>query len=289
MRRFKKMLVFVVIIVIVFALASVISAWTFVTPAYDITYAISDEGVTPGLVSGNDKPEDQPGFEYFKYDMPDGYTPVLSADGTELLVFNVDSTDASKLLKVWIGIDNGTTFVKHWETVNINIEYFIMKGGNNYFVYDYSGSKSADGSLYCPHNIGGQIAGISHMSIFYTSNSEETDATVEESTGPADETTSAQEETTAGEETTSTDPSDETISETSNPEETTSDVDMTDESIPLVSNSTDPSETTILEDEIPQTGETGLAVLVGIVLLALAASLAAIVYRRRSSRRSKQQ
>lgn len=282
MRRFKKMLVFVVIIVIVFALASVISAWTFVTPAYDITYAISDEGVTPGLVSGNDKPEDQPGFEYFKYDMPDGYTPVLSADGTELLVFNVDSTDASKLLKVWIGLDNGTTFVKHWETVNINIEYFIMKGGNNYFVYDYSGSKSADGSLYCPHNIGGQIAGISHMSVFYTSETEE-------STGPADETTSAQEETTAGEETTSTDPSDETISETSNPEETTSDVDMTDESIPLVSNSTDPSETTILEDEIPQTGETGLAVLVGIVLLALAASLAAIVYRRRSSRRSKQQ
>ncbi len=334
MLRIKKLLVLVVIISIIFTLASVMSAWTTSDPGYSLEYARSNDNVLPEYVDEPNTPDSMTGFSFFKQNYnEDGFVLGSTENGPVKFTFNVNPSDPSQKVEVWLAKDSeGVVYIYRWDAINISIYYFMAKGGSNYLVYTYDGTNNSDGHLYSPKN-NNSIANLSHFTIFYkngstgdssttqgvtttttpevtttqevtttttpevtttqevtttttpevTTTQEVTTTTTPEVTTTQEVTTTTTPEVTTTQEvtTTNTAPSEETVTATTTSEES-SEVILTDPSIPGASVTTTTT-TTIGDEDIPQTGESGNAALIGTILLALAASLTLIVYRSKAS------
>ena len=286
----RKMIVLPSLILVLFLFASVAAAWTTSDPGYSLEYARSERGVLPEFVAGN-TPDTVAGFTVFKQDYNENGFVLSSGTDPELFTFVLDATAPAQVLRVWLSRDeNGVIHVYRWESDNIAVKFFFVKGGPNYLVYTYPNGYDYDQRLYSP-KVGvdqTNIADISHITIVYTAMPDET--TVGETT-TIGETTTAGETTTLGETT--------TAGETTTLGETSETLVLTDPSVPQVEPTTSQSEsaatvttvnlttttmsgTTAIDDEaLPQTGETGQGVLIGAVILALAAGLFAILHHQK--------
>lgn len=76
-------------------------------------------------------------------------------------------------VEYWIGVGSGKVYFKfssnqqrvEWWSTDIYMQKVIVKGGDGYFTYDYSGKNALnDQNLRAPNNNGGQIPRISHIS-----------------------------------------------------------------------------------------------------------------------------
>ena len=231
-------------------------------------WAVSDRGIIPSLTSGNNDATTYPSDFYFKEDFP----------VSGLMVYDLGM---GRSLSITIGNDTHGESITSWVAVGINIKYFVVKAGTDFFTYNYAMlSHMDDGSLYPPLNPAGQNPAISHFSVYYDA---ETEETTETSIDLTTESIPLQSETTMVE---TTEPSGETVTETT--------IELTTESIPLQSETTmvattQPSGETVVETttimmtdpDIPQTGETGSGngLLIGLVLLIMAGGLTAVIYR----------
>ena len=282
MMKTKKLLMLSVIVAILFTLANLAMGWTATDPGYDLEYARSDRGVLPEFVTGN-TPQSVDGYMVFKQNYDEDGFKLNGETDPVLFTFyldDLDPMDSEQILKVWLAYHegDGKTYVYRWESEGIEVYNFMVKGGENFLVYSYDGSFTWDGHLISPRvGIEDQnIADISHIDIVFKPISEETEPsetetepseTQTETTGPEDETVTE----TSASQTETTGPADETVTETSQTES------LTDESIPLAS--TTPAGTTIADEEIPQTGESGNGLIIGLILLGLASSLTYVMHR----------
>lgn len=284
MKSFRKMMVFVVIISIVLTLFALVSAAPL--PPYTGFDATSDAGIVPFYTEGNDNALSFTGLTKFSPTFEFGTSGVPKTGTHE---FVIDAAKGQKLI-ITLATDSnlgGAQFISKWEAVNIEIYYFIVKGGDGFLTYVYDGSLLTDGRLFPPLNNGGEHPIISHISIYYKPTTTESSSSVTTTTTSQATTTTTTTEatttTTASEATTSTTtPSEATVT---NP--TTTLMTFTTDSIPLVSVTTVTTTaplTTLTNPNVPQTGEgdSGNGLLIGLILLALAGALTVVVYRSKS-------
>ncbi|MEA4888385.1 MAG: LPXTG cell wall anchor domain-containing protein [Clostridiaceae bacterium] len=322
MKKSKRFLIITTLVLVLFTFTGIAVAWTappFPTtdPGYPLTYAISDRGVVPQYVNDN-TPQYVTGYSVFKVNNNEEGS-YLSGDNTtsgKLFTFYVNPLDNTEVLKVWLGIDgDGKSYIKKWQSANIAIKYFMVKGGDGFLLYTYSGDWTYDGHLYTPKKGQQQlnVTGISHITIAYTPDHEPSDSI---STQTSQGTEPSDTQGTEPSDTQGTEPSDTQATEPSGSESTASQATessqtvessvgestaaettyiFTENTIPLVEPTTSVttpsssagattstlSETTkIKDDEIPQTGETNQGVVIGAILVALGASLMLILRRR---------
>lgn len=282
MMKTKKLLMLSVIVAIMFTLANLTMGWTVSDPGYDLEYARSDRGVLPQFVAGN-TPLTVDGYMVFKQNYDENGFKLNGETDPVLFTLYPNPMDSEQMLKVWLAYHegDGKTYVYRWESVGIEVYNFMVKGGENFLVYNYDGSFIWDGHLISPlvGNENQNVADISHIDIVFRPIPDETEPsetvtepseTVTETTGPSDETVT---ETS------------ESVTETTGPaDETVTDTNLTDESVPLAS--TSPAATTIADEEIPQTGESSNGLLIGLILFGLAGSLT-YVMRRSQKQKSK--
>ncbi len=258
MGRTKKFLVLIIAVAIVFTLVNLVTGWTAVDPGYDLEFARSDRGILPEFVEGN-TPGTVDGLIVFKQDYGSGGFHLNGETEPVLFTFYPDPEDNTKVFRVWLAYHegDGKTYVYRWETDNIAVHYFMVKGGENFFVYTYNETFDYDGHLISPRvGVNDQnIADISHIDLVFE---------------PAPEETTTTEATT-----TTTGPEDETVTETTTTEATTTTTEPEDETQTQTT-----ATTTILDEEIPQTGESGNdGLLIGLILLGLAGSLTILLHR----------
>jgi LPXTG-motif cell wall-anchored protein len=266
MKKSRKILFLTTLVLSLFVFASVAMAWTWTPsdPGYDFSYATSGRGIVPVYVEGN-TPGSQTGYSSFKRDLNDDADFMFAGDGPTVYTFQLNAVEPYQVLKVTLVKSGGAIIIDRWEAENIVIDAFLSKGGTNFFAYIYTGTGFMwDTGLYSP-KMSGNNTDLSHFTIFYKpSTPNETDPTTSE-TDPT---------------TTDTDPT------TTDTDPTTTDTDptLTDPSTPLVSTGTIETNPTLTDPDIPQTGESGNnnGVLIGVILLALAGSLA-LVFRRRQA------
>ena len=270
MNKMRKFLILTVVLSMVLSIAALAFDELSVSIRADVdphAWAVSDRGVVPNLTSGNNDENSYPSDFYFKEDNP------MSG----LTVYDLGM---GRSLSVTIGNDTYGESITSWVAVGIKVKYFVVKAGTDFFTYNYAMLPHMDdGSLYPPLNPGGQHPAISHFSIYYDPETEETtEETTETTIEMTTESIPLQSETTMME---TTQPSGETVTETT--------IELTTESIPLQSETTEPSGETVVETttivlttiDIPQTGESGSGngLLIGLVLLVMAGGLTAVIYR----------
>jgi hypothetical protein len=116
-------------------------------------YSLSNpENILPVLGYGNTPAETQYNV---KFDPP---TPGTYPLGPGFITFSITNTDCGQVM--------------NWSvSENIQINTVYMKGGPNYFIYNYTTTPrpSSDGNLHCPFAGGsGAYAGISHLNFVWS-------------------------------------------------------------------------------------------------------------------------
>lgn len=287
------------------------TATTTTAPVADVSYAITTiEHITPSYHPGNIKSGDMPGFEGFEIAGEDDGGYVNDSNLDKELKFELG---ASNWLKIWLGKKNNKFYIAKWQASGISVRFFCMKGSNEYFQYAYDGSVMTDENLWTPRtnpfDPQKPIAGISHIVVFYnttTQSSEATTTTTATTTTEATTTTTATTTTEATTTTTGTTTTEATTTTTGTTtteatttkssdatitNSTTTLIELTSESIGLASATTTikvttAPNTTFTNPDIPQTGEhdSSNGLLIGLILLALAAALSVVVYRSKSAK-----
>jgi LPXTG-motif cell wall-anchored protein len=252
MNKTKKIMILAVALSMLLSVAALASNELAAPIKADVdphAWAISDRGVVPTFTAGNNDENTYDSDFYFKKDSP------MSGE----TMFDLGM---GRSLTVTIGNDTYGESITSWVAVGIKVNYFVVKGGDNFYTYNYMMLMHMDdGSLYPPINSGGQNPAISHFSIYY--DPDETEETTE--TTPA----------------VTTQPSGETVTETT--------IELTTESVPLQSETTQPMNETVVETttitmtdpDIPQTGETGAGngLLIGLILMVMAGGLTTVIWR----------
>lgn len=127
-----------------------------VSPPDDVAGSPSGSGVTPVLVAGNPKGEDQGcGSNWFKPLNPDG----TDATGSGIYI------DADGTFPITVNITSDGYFFD-W-TANELVCTVIVKGGNNANIYHYGPNLTSDTQLHAPFKADGTPRAISHIEFVY--------------------------------------------------------------------------------------------------------------------------